>query len=129
MPLFPDLFEQVEKLLRDDLTPANAAEHIKRYEQTRRRSVGLPSEDWELDVPRKLTPTQEKLVGFLRARDGNQASISDAMRTMNKQPASEKERKSFLASIRRTNDRFTDHQVNLHIHLDRKANAIRLTRI
>jgi hypothetical protein len=128
-PLFPDLFEQVGKLLSNDPSAANAAEHIKLYEQVRRRSVGLPSEDLEHDVLKKLTPMQEKLVRFLRTRDGNLASISEAMRAMNKRPTSHKERKTFLTAIRRTNDRFAEHYENLHIELDRKANAIRLHQI
>jgi hypothetical protein len=125
-PLFPDLFEQVAKLISNDPSAANAAEHIKLYEQVRRRSVGLPSEDCEQDVFKKLTRQQEQLIRFLQRRDGHQASIPEAMRAMNKRPASKTERRSFLTTIRRTNDRFAEHRESMHIELDRKANAIRL---
>lgn len=124
--LFPELVEQVRKLLSIALSDANADEHIKLCEQIRRRSVGLPSENWEQDVLKKLTRQQEQLVRLLQSRDGQQVSIFEAMRAMNKRPASKTKRKSFLTTIRRTNERLAEHHENMHIELDGKANAIRL---
>jgi hypothetical protein len=124
-PLFPDLFRRVRELLVNDPDAINEGEYIKLWEEIRRVGVGLPPED-EQDALDKLTPTQAKVVRYLRARKGQQVSISDAMRAFKKSPASKVQRKSFLATVRRLNERLAKHYKHLVIDLDRIAKTITL---
>jgi hypothetical protein len=85
------------------------------------------SGEYEQDAFDRLTPRQEKLVGYLRSCRDKKASIRDAMRKMGKQPASNRDRKSFLAAVRRLNARLEVYHPDLEIELDRVGKTIQLS--
>ena len=74
----------------------------------------------------KLTNQQKKVMRFLQGRENKLASIRDAMANAKKKATSARERKSFLASIRRLNDRLATHYPNFQIDLDRIGKTITL---
>jgi hypothetical protein len=76
----------------------------------------------------KLTPKQREFMRFFDGRNGEEVSIHDAMKAVGKKPVSPRERKSFLASIRRLNERLATHYLHLEIELDRKAKTIKLVK-
>jgi hypothetical protein len=76
----------------------------------------------------RLTPRQRELTRFLEKCSGTEVSIRDAMKAFGKNPASQRDRKSFIASIRRLNERLDDHYPQLVIELDRVAKTIKLVK-
>jgi hypothetical protein len=77
---------------------------------------------------RKLTPKPRELIRFLISYNGKEASVHDAMKAAGKNPASQRERKTFLTLIRRLNNQLADHYKQFEVELDRKANTIKLVK-
>ncbi len=91
-----------------------------------KQQAGGASNDVPADKFDKLTSDQRKLVHYLDARENKQASIRDAMKHFGKSHASNRERRSFLAAVRRLNGRLADHYPHLEVEQDRTSNTLTL---
>lgn len=76
----------------------------------------------------KLTPSQQKLVAFVQGQNGR-CSLRDAMRLFEKSIASERERRSFVTSIRRTATGLLDNYPDYWLEYDQRTKEITLHRI
>jgi hypothetical protein len=74
----------------------------------------------------KLTRDQQKIVAYLLSCDGSRASVRELMKQMGKQYTSTKQRRSFMQSMRRLDDRLAEYYPHLGIDQDRKTEMIAL---
>jgi hypothetical protein len=102
---------------------------LERFEQEIASALDTPDEPPQ-DAMRfeKLTPKQNELMRLLVNCNGKEVSIRDAMEATGKQPASQRERRTFITSIRRLNERLAYYYKHFEVELDRKAKTIRLVK-
>jgi hypothetical protein len=92
-------------------------------EQTTIRAQSPTVEEDPFD---KLTRQQRQLVLYLDTCENKQASIHDAMKRAGKSYASKREWKSFLACVRRLDERLVDHYPHLEVEVDRIRKTLTL---